>query len=305
MHQGEGGPRTPFFLVAGMFGNVLNLRHLAHLLGTDRPFYGLQARGLYGDEEPHETFEEAAADYIAELRTVQPHGPYLLGGFSGGGITAYEMARQLEADGEEVALLVMLDTPLPMRPPLTRRDRALIKWQQLRAATRLPPATGRGTGSPGSSAGCAGAAAPKPTSTDATHQFHDEAIEAAFRGALPLYRLHRWDGPLALFRPALDRHWKVSRRPLGRQRARVRLRGQRLDPLGAGDAGLRGAGRPRLDGARAQRPRAGRPDAGLHRRGRARRRPPAGRSPSPPPRSERHARAHGPDRHPQLPHARR
>ena len=100
MHQGEGGPRTPFFLVAGMFGNVLNLRHLAHLLGTDRPFYGLQARGLYGDEEPHRTFEEAAADYIAELRTVQPHGPYLLGGFSGGGITAYEMARQLEADGE-------------------------------------------------------------------------------------------------------------------------------------------------------------------------------------------------------------
>ena len=83
-----------------MFGNVLNLRHLAHLLGTDRPFYGLQARGLYGDEEPHETFEEAAADYIAEMRTVQPHGPYLLGGFSGGGITAYEMARQLEADGE-------------------------------------------------------------------------------------------------------------------------------------------------------------------------------------------------------------
>ncbi len=43
----------PFFLVAGMFGNVLNLRHLAHLIGTDRPFFGLQARGLYGDQPPH------------------------------------------------------------------------------------------------------------------------------------------------------------------------------------------------------------------------------------------------------------
>ena len=132
MHDGEGGPSTPFFLVAGMFGNVLNLRHLAHLLGADRPFYGLQARGLYGDEAPHATFDEAARDYLAEMRVVQPHGPYLLGGFSGGGLIAYEIARQLEAAGEEVSLLVMLDTPLPMRPVLSRRDRALIKLQELR-----------------------------------------------------------------------------------------------------------------------------------------------------------------------------
>lgn len=84
MQQGEGGARAPFFLVAGMFGNVLNLRHLAQLIGTDRRFYGLQARGLYGDEAPHLTLEEAAADCLAELRQIQPHGPYLLGGFSGG-----------------------------------------------------------------------------------------------------------------------------------------------------------------------------------------------------------------------------
>ena len=56
MHPGEGGPETPFFLVAGMFGNVLNLRHLAHQVGTDRPFYGVQAKGLYGDEDPHDDF---------------------------------------------------------------------------------------------------------------------------------------------------------------------------------------------------------------------------------------------------------
>ena len=86
---GAGGPNPPFFLVAGMFGNVLNLRHLAALVGTDRPFYGLQARGLYGDEAPHETFEEMASAYLEEIKTVQPEGPYFIGGFSGGGITAF------------------------------------------------------------------------------------------------------------------------------------------------------------------------------------------------------------------------
>src|SRR5690606_17309448 len=70
MHEGEGGEKTPFFLVAGMFGNVLNLRHLAHLLGADRRFYGLQARGLYGDAPPHDDLTEAARDYIAEMRQV-------------------------------------------------------------------------------------------------------------------------------------------------------------------------------------------------------------------------------------------
>jgi thioesterase domain-containing protein len=95
MHQGEGGPKTPFFLVAGMFGNVLNLRHLAQLLGGDRPFYGLQARGLMATTAARR-FAEAATDYIAEMRQVQPQGPYLLGGFSGGGLIAWEIARQLE-----------------------------------------------------------------------------------------------------------------------------------------------------------------------------------------------------------------
>ncbi|NNE89625.1 MAG: SDR family NAD(P)-dependent oxidoreductase, partial [Silicimonas sp.] len=123
MHQGEGGDKTPFFMVAGMFGNVLNLRHLAHLLGADRPFYGLQARGLYGGDEPHNDLVDAARDYIVEMKKVQPKGPYLVGGFSGGGITAYEIARQLREEGEIVASLIMLDTPLPRRRGLTKTDR--------------------------------------------------------------------------------------------------------------------------------------------------------------------------------------
>ncbi|MFN3824350.1 MAG: type I polyketide synthase [Pseudorhodobacter sp.] len=205
MHEREGGPKAPFFLVAGMFGNVLNLRHLAQLIGGDRPFYGLQARGLYGDAEPHRSIPEAAADYIAELRQVQPHGPYLLGGFSGGGLTAWDMARQLEEAGEEVATLVLLDTPLPLRPALTRADKALIKLAELRK---------RGPGylvdwakarwewemrkrQPG-----------KPE--DAEGAFHNAAIEAAFREAVAGYDLPRRQGETVLFRPPLDLHWQVT-----------------------------------------------------------------------------------------------
>ncbi|WP_272860414.1 type I polyketide synthase [Paracoccus stylophorae] len=206
MHQGEGGPRRPFFLVAGMFGNVLNLRHLAQLLGGDRPFYGMQARGLFGEDQPHDNFVDAARDYIAELKQVQPSGPYLLGGFSGGGLIAWEMARQLEAQGDQVALTVLLDTPLPMRPHLSRQDKALIKlaelrrkgpgylveWFKARADWKRQQAD-RANAAP-----------------EAANQFHNTAIEAAFRAALPDYDMQPRDGRVVLIRPPLDLHWQVS-----------------------------------------------------------------------------------------------
>ncbi|MCP5074182.1 MAG: SDR family NAD(P)-dependent oxidoreductase [Rhodobacteraceae bacterium] len=208
MHDGEGGAETPFFLVAGMFGNVLNLRHLAHLIGADRPFYGLQARGLLGDEAPHTDVADAASDMIAEMRQVQPHGPYLLGGFSGGGITAYEIAGQLEAMGEEVAIVVLLDTPLPVRRSLSRRDRALIQWAELKrngpsyilkwAANRVKwELTKRRGGQSDDPA-------------DNGPQFHNAAIEAAFLTSVGAYQLKPWPGNLVLFRPPPMGHWQVS-----------------------------------------------------------------------------------------------
>ena len=109
-----------------MFGNILNLRHLAVQIGQDRPVYGLQARGLYGDQSPHETFEEMARDYLAEVRQVQPHGPYFLAGFSGGGIVAYEMAQQLVVEGE-TAKVVLLDTPYPEEVDLSVADRVTMR----------------------------------------------------------------------------------------------------------------------------------------------------------------------------------
>ena len=132
MHATQSSQLTPFFLVAGMFGNVLNLRHLAQLIGNERPFMGLQARGLFGDHEPHATFEDMAKDYISEMLTVQSKGPFILGGFSGGGITAFEISRQLTVMGHEVAELIFLDTPLPYNDPLSSVDRMSIHWQRLK-----------------------------------------------------------------------------------------------------------------------------------------------------------------------------
>ncbi|HCQ64034.1 MAG TPA: polyketide synthase [Rhodobacteraceae bacterium] len=207
MHTGEGGPRTPFFLVAGMFGNVLNLRHLAHLIGADRPFYGLQARGLYGDAAPHDSIEAAARDYIAEMRQVQSVGPYMLGGFSGGGITAFEIARQLEAAGEQIASLILLDTPLPIRPPLTRRDRIAINWLNLKDEGLSYVSTWARNRIEWERAKRRGGADDK---AEGAHEFHDAAIEAAFLESVGKYRLRRWQGPLTLFRPPLMARWEVA-----------------------------------------------------------------------------------------------
>ena len=205
MHDGDGGARQPFFLIAGMFGNVLNLRHLAHLLGSDRPFFGVQARGLYGGEAPHDSIEEAARDYIAEMRQVQPQGPYMVGGFSGGGISAYEVARQLEVAGEEVSLVVMLDTPLPQRRALSRRDRLMIQWQQAREKGPLYPfiwAKNR--------IAWEFAKRRQAQETGPEHAFHNAEIEAAFYRAIAAYQVRPWDGRVVLYRPPLQGRWTVS-----------------------------------------------------------------------------------------------
>jgi amino acid adenylation domain-containing protein len=106
----KGGNRAPFFCVHAAGGNVLEYNDLARLLGPEQPFYGLQAKGLDGKEEPLTTIKEMAAHYLKEMREVQPEGPYLIGGRSSGGTVAFEMACQLADVGQEVALLALLDT---------------------------------------------------------------------------------------------------------------------------------------------------------------------------------------------------
>ena len=104
------GSKPPFFCVHGVGGNVVGFHELAKRMKPDFPFYGLQSQGLDGSSGLYATVEGMAAHYLGEIRRVQPQGPYHVGGFSMGGLVAYEIAHQLVAAGEEVGLVVLFDT---------------------------------------------------------------------------------------------------------------------------------------------------------------------------------------------------
>ena len=123
------GNKPPFFCVHPVMGIVFPYYLLAHHLGVDRPFYGLQATGLADGQEPLGSIEEMASRYIDAIRTVQPFGPYALGGWSFGSDVAFEMAQQLLAGGDSVGLLAILDTPI--------YDEGLSRWQRARAKVSL------------------------------------------------------------------------------------------------------------------------------------------------------------------------
>ena len=107
------GSKRPLFLVHPAGGHVFPYIHLTQYLDPNQPCYGLQARGLEEGQEPHTRIEDMAAYYIEALQTLQPEGPYLLGGWSMGGVVAFEMAQQLRAQGQRVALLALLDGRIP------------------------------------------------------------------------------------------------------------------------------------------------------------------------------------------------
>jgi amino acid adenylation domain-containing protein len=104
------GNRPPLFMAHPAGGHVVCYRGLAVNLAPDQPVYGLQPRGLEDGNPPVTDLEEMAAYYVEAIRRFRPRGPYRLGGWSFGGVVAWEMARQLRAAGQEVDLLAMLDT---------------------------------------------------------------------------------------------------------------------------------------------------------------------------------------------------
>ncbi len=122
-----GGTHQPFYCVHGAGGNVLNFRELARALGPEQPFYGLQARGVDGTLRPHVTLEEMASAYFREIQTVQPTGPYMIGGYSGGGLVALEIARLMTDAGHAVNLLALIDT---LHPAVPVRKMTLARYVQ-------------------------------------------------------------------------------------------------------------------------------------------------------------------------------
>jgi amino acid adenylation domain-containing protein len=115
------GERPPLFLAHPAGGHVVCYRGLAVMLATEQPVYGLQPLGVQRGETPIPSIEEMAAYYVAAVREMRPRGPYRLGGWSFGGVVAWEMAQQLDAAGEDVDVLALFDTA-PHTPETIRVD---------------------------------------------------------------------------------------------------------------------------------------------------------------------------------------
>jgi thioesterase domain-containing protein len=104
------GTKPPLYIVHGAGGNVVNFYGLTTRIGHDQPVYGVQAQALEANQPALLRIEDMATHYLNEIQRVQPKGPYHLLGYSFGGIIVLEMAHQLHAAGETIALLGMLDT---------------------------------------------------------------------------------------------------------------------------------------------------------------------------------------------------
>ncbi|QDL09624.1 AMP-dependent synthetase [Brasilonema octagenarum UFV-E1] len=134
----SGGSKPPFFCVPGSVGTTFYLHTLALHLGQDQPFYGLQALGLDDEAQPYTKIEEIAAHYIEALQSIQPQGPYFLGGHSFGGKVAFEISQQLLSSGHQVALLAVLDIPAPLPNQPIRVD-----WDDIQCMVELASLFGR------------------------------------------------------------------------------------------------------------------------------------------------------------------
>jgi thioesterase domain-containing protein/acyl carrier protein len=127
--QARGG-RPPFFCIHPVGGEVLCYANLARQFSPEQPFYGIRTTNLPTVGEPAPSIRDLAIRYVREIRSVQPQGPYYLGGYSFGGSVALEMAQELHAQGQQVALLAILDhTPPPIRyRSAMRRPSFLIEF---------------------------------------------------------------------------------------------------------------------------------------------------------------------------------
>jgi acetoacetyl-CoA synthetase len=134
------GDGAPFFIVHGVGGTVIELVALGKQIATGNPVYAIQAKGIDGSDAPLERVEHMAEFYAEEIRKMQPQGPYLIGGYSFGGVVALEVARRLGP--ENIGKLVMLDSfahphTWPLKSRATVRARKLAV--QMKHRIKQPP----------------------------------------------------------------------------------------------------------------------------------------------------------------------
>lgn len=126
------GERPPFFFVDDVRGWLIGYQTLVDGFPEDVPVYGLQAPGVDGSRLPIYAMEELAAYYVEQMRGFQPHGPYYFGGFCFSGVVAYEMARQLTEQGQDVGIVALIDAlPRGTRTP-PRSEVRRIKLAEFR-----------------------------------------------------------------------------------------------------------------------------------------------------------------------------
>jgi acetoacetyl-CoA synthetase len=127
----SGAKKPPVYLAHGLGGSAMDFFQPVKHIQTGHPIYGLQARGIDGVDEPFERIEDMAQYHLDAIRELQPRGPYLLIGYSLGGLVALEMAQSLTATGEKVALLAMVDA-YPHLSHLSLGQRLRIRARQAR-----------------------------------------------------------------------------------------------------------------------------------------------------------------------------
>ena len=129
-----GSEKPPILIAPGLGGRPLVFQFAKHIR-TAHPIYSIQARGVDGMEEPFERIEDMAEFYLSALDQLQPHGPYILVGYSFGGLLALEMAQRLSQQGKEVALLTLMGTyPHPRYFPSGQRLRLIAKRTKYRVS---------------------------------------------------------------------------------------------------------------------------------------------------------------------------
>jgi acetoacetyl-CoA synthetase len=140
LRPGHAAP--PVFITHGIGSSVMDLFDLISHVQTTHPIYGMQARGMDGVEEPLDNIEDMAEYFLAAVRKIQPRGPYILVGYSLGGLVTLEMAGRLAEKGEKIALLALLETyPHRRYMPLGTRVQLYVHLARHHASkiTKLPP----------------------------------------------------------------------------------------------------------------------------------------------------------------------
>jgi thioesterase domain-containing protein len=196
-----GGRLKPFYAVPGHNGDVFCFVRLARSMAPQVPFFGLQPPGLEPSVKPVARVEDLAAHFVRELVQHQPEGPYRLGGYCLGGLTAFEMARQLRTMGREVSALVLFGTMSPPAlRPLTRAQAALTEWttDRVRGLRAFARASGRERMAKLASKMRVAREASSPAAAD-EFTVRRLAVESATLEAAHSYRPEPYDGRISLF----------------------------------------------------------------------------------------------------------